>query len=71
MNVRLGRPLGVISGRPQDVKLGRSHDGQIGSLGDVLGTLEKTNIYRLGYYWLLLVTSRYFLLLLVPRFSND
>ena len=48
MNVRLGRPLGVISGRPQDVRLGRPQnvrsgrprDGQIGSLGDVLGTLE-------------------------------
>ena len=48
MNVRLRRPLDVISGRPQDVRLGRPPDvisgrprnGQIGSLGDVLGTLE-------------------------------
>ena len=24
-----------------------------------------------GYFWLFLVTSRYFLLLLVPRFSNN
>ena len=31
---------GVISGRPQDVRLGRSREGQIGTLGDVLGTLE-------------------------------
>ena len=46
MNVRLRRSLDVISGRPQDVRLGRprdvrserSRDGQIGSLGNVLGT---------------------------------
>ena len=38
MDVRLGRPLGVISGRLQDVSLGRPRVGQIGSLGDVLGT---------------------------------
>ena len=48
LNVRLRRPMDVISGRPQDVRLGppwdlrsrRPWDGQIGSLGDVLGTLE-------------------------------
>ena len=41
MNVRLRRPLDVISGRPQDVRLGRPSEGQIGSLGDVLRTLER------------------------------
>ena len=40
MNVRLGLLLDVISGCPHDVRLGRPRDGQIGSLGDVLGTLE-------------------------------
>ena len=48
MNVRLGRLLDVISVRRQDVTLerpwenrsGRLRDGQIGSLGDALGTLE-------------------------------
>ena len=48
LNVRLRRPMDVISGRPQDVRLRRARDvrlrrprdGQIGSLGDVLGTLE-------------------------------
>ena len=48
LNVRLRRPLDVISGRLQNVRLGlpldvRSGplpDGQIGSLRDVLGTLE-------------------------------
>ena len=48
MNVRLRRPLDVISGRPQDVRLGRPRDvrsgrrrdGQIGSLWDVLETLD-------------------------------
>ena len=56
LNVRLGRPLDVISGRPQDVRSGRPRYGQIGSLGDVLGTLVGgrprdvlgTNICRLG-----------------------
>ena len=41
----MGRPLKVIlihlldsiSGRSQDVRSGRPRDGQIGSLGDVLG----------------------------------
>ena len=45
MNVRLRRPLEVISGRPEDVRLGhprdvrseRPRDGQMGSLGDILG----------------------------------
>ena len=47
MNVRLRRPLEVILGRPQDFRLGRPwdvrscpQDSQIGSLEDVLGTLE-------------------------------
>ena len=40
VDVRLGRPLDVISGRPKDVRSRRPRDGQIGSLGDVLGTLE-------------------------------
>ena len=48
LNVRLGRSLDVISELPQDVRLrrprnlrsGPPHDGQIGSLEDVLGTLE-------------------------------
>ena len=40
LNVRLGRPLDVISGRPQVVRLRRPRDGRIGSLGDVLRTLE-------------------------------
>ena len=29
LDVRLGRPLDVISRRPQDVRLGRPRDGQI------------------------------------------
>ena len=33
LDVRLGRPLDVISRRPQGVRLGRSRDGQIGHLG--------------------------------------
>ena len=48
LNIRLRRPLDVISGRPQDVRLGRPRDvrsgrpqdDQIGSIGDVLGTFE-------------------------------
>ena len=48
LDIRLGRPLGVISrrppdvrsGRPQDDSSGRPWDGQIRSLGDVLGTLD-------------------------------
>ena len=48
LNVTLRRPLDVISGRPQDVRLRRlwdvrsrrPRDGQIGSLGNVLGSLE-------------------------------
>ena len=39
-DVRLGRPQDVISRRSQDVISRRPRDGQIGSLGDVLGTLE-------------------------------
>ena len=54
LNVRLGRILNVISVLPQDVRLGRPQDGQIGSLGDVLGMLEGdvrgTNTYRLGFF---------------------
>ena len=49
LDVRLGRPLGVISKRPQDVRSGRPEDdssgrpwdGQIRSLGGVLGTLDE------------------------------
>ena len=56
LNVRLGRTLDIISGRPQDIILGRSRDirsgcprdSQIGSLGYVLGTLER-NV--LGTSW--------------------
>ena len=48
LDVRLGRPQEVVSRRPQDVKSERPRevssecpqDGQIGSLGDVLGMLE-------------------------------
>ena len=40
LNVRLRRPLDVISRLPQGIRLGRPRDSQIGSLGDVLGTLE-------------------------------
>ena len=59
LNVRLRRPLDVISGHPQDVRLrlpwdvrsGYPRDDQIGSLGEVLRTLEGeflgTNICRL------------------------
>ena len=51
MKVRLRRPLDVISGRPEDVRLGRHQDvrstrpldGQIGSLGDILGTFLGTS----------------------------
>ena len=35
-----GRPLNVRLGRPRDVISRRPPDGQIGSKGDVLGTLE-------------------------------
>ena len=48
MDVRLGRLQDVVSRRPQDVKSERPldvssecpQDGQIGFLGDILGTLE-------------------------------
>ena len=40
LNVRLGRPLDVISGCPLDIRSGLPRDGQIESLGDVLGTLK-------------------------------
>ena len=70
LNVRLRRPLDVISGRPQDVRLrrprevrsGRPRDDQIGSLGDVLETLEGdalgTNICRLGYLFAAILRLR-------------
>ena len=52
LNVRLGCPLDIISKRPQDVRFGHLWNTQIGSLGDVPGTLEGdvlgTNIFRLG-----------------------
>ena len=38
---QIRRPLDVISGRPQDIRLGHPRDGQIGSLANVLGTLER------------------------------
>ena len=44
LNVRLGHPLDVIFGSSQYVRSRRSRDGQIGCLGDVLGT----NICHLG-----------------------
>ena len=37
---QIRRPLDVISGRPQDIRLRHPRDDQIGSLEDVLGTLE-------------------------------
>ena len=40
LNVKLGCSLNVISGRLLDVRLRHPQDGQIGSLGDVMGTLE-------------------------------
>ena len=40
--------LDVISGCPQDVRWGHPRDGQIGSLGDILGTLEAS---VLGTSW--------------------
>ena len=41
LDVRLGRPLDVISRRSQGVRSRRPRDSQIGSLEDVLGTLEE------------------------------
>ena len=40
-NTRLAERLDFISGHLQDVELGRSEDGQIGSLGGALLTLER------------------------------
>ena len=40
LNLRLGCSLDVISRRSQDDRLERPQDGQIGSLGDALETLE-------------------------------
>ena len=40
LDVRLVRPLHVISRRPQDVRTERYRDGQKGSLGHVRGALE-------------------------------
>ena len=40
LELRLGRFIHVISRRYQNVRSGRPRVGQIGSLGDVLGTLE-------------------------------
>ena len=45
-----------------------------GYLVDTIGCLVITSGYLIAttcYFWLLLVTSRYFSLLLVPRFSNN
>ena len=58
LDVRLRRPLEVILGRLQDVRLGRPRDGQVGSLGDVLVTLEGASWghCRLVNYWDVLVS---------------
>ena len=40
VELRLGRPQDVRSEHPRDVSSGRPLDGQIESLGDVLGTLD-------------------------------
>ena len=39
-SISQGRPLKATLGRPQGIRLERPRDGQIGSLEDVLGTLE-------------------------------
>ena len=41
LNVRLALSLDVISGCPQSVRLRNPQDRQIGSLGDVLESLEE------------------------------
>ena len=41
MNVISGRHQDISLGHPQNVRLGRPRDGQIESLGDVLGMLER------------------------------
>ena len=51
----LGRSL--TSGRRQDVRLGRPRDGQIGPLGEVLGTLEGD---VLGTSWVPIFADRVF-----------
>ena len=48
LNIRLGRPKDVRLGRPQDLRSGRPQDDQIGSLGNVVGTLEGTSSRRPG-----------------------
>ena len=48
LNARLRRPLDVILGRPEDFRSGRPQYGQIGSLADVLQTL---NGDVLGTFW--------------------
>ena len=54
--------MDVISERPQDVRSGRPRDGKIGSLGDVLGTLEGNSWGLIFAGWaLLFITTRYLL----------
>ena len=48
VDVKLGLPLDVISELPQDVRSGRPWAVQMGSLGNVLGTLQR---YVLGTSW--------------------
>ena len=60
LNVRLGRPLDVVTGshqdvrseHPLDVRSGRSQDGQLRSLGDVLGRWRGTSSGRPGDQYL-------------------
>ena len=40
-DISLERPQDISLERPQNVRLGRPRDGQIESLGDVLGMLER------------------------------
>ena len=52
LEVRLGSPLDVILGCSQDVGSGCPRNGQIGSLGDILGTLRGTSSGRPGDQYL-------------------
>ena len=50
LDIILGRPQDVISKRPRDVTSRRPLNGRIGSLGDVLGTLEGDQYLLAGYF---------------------